>query len=300
MTTLREMDPGHPATASGPRGRPRARRHGPRAGPAASPGSTSPIRRRPCSSASRSSGPRSCSRGPPRSRSWTSRPASRSRSSRSSRSCPSTPSTWSSRGRAGTRSRRTGRRARRRGPPGETACSLALANMTGANRLLIGIGWSMVVFIAWLRSRRQGAPVLREVRLERSHAVEVSFLALATVYSLTLPLKHSITLVDAVVLVGIFIAYTVRVSRAPASDPHLVGPARVDRRLLRPAAAPGRRRALRVLRGGDPAVRRALRRGPRRDGEASSASASSSSSSGSRRSPRRRRSCWWPGSTRGG
>ncbi len=112
------------------------------------------------------------------------------------------------------------------GATGETACSLALANMTGANRLLIGIGWSMVVFIAWLRSRRQGVR-LREVRLERSHAVEVSFLALATVYSLTLPLKHSITLVDAVVLVGIFIAYTVRVSRAPASDPHLVGPARV-------------------------------------------------------------------------
>ncbi|HEX9970325.1 MAG TPA: hypothetical protein VGB03_09310, partial [Acidimicrobiales bacterium] len=33
----------------------------------------------------------------------------------------------------------------------DSACSLALANMTGANRLLIGIGWSMVVFIAWLR-----------------------------------------------------------------------------------------------------------------------------------------------------
>ena len=37
-------------------------------------------------------------------------------------------------------------------PPGrlgESPCSLALANMTGANRLLIGIGWSMVVFMAW-------------------------------------------------------------------------------------------------------------------------------------------------------
>jgi cation:H+ antiporter len=112
------------------------------------------------------------------------------------------------------------------GAPGEDACSLALANMTGANRLLIGIGWSMVVFIVWLRSRKLGAPV-RDVRLERSHAVEVSFLALATVYSLTLPLKSSITLWDAVILIGIFVAYTVRVSRAPAEDPHLVGPARL-------------------------------------------------------------------------
>ena len=112
------------------------------------------------------------------------------------------------------------------GATGETACSLALANMTGANRLLIGIGWSMVVFIAWYRSRRMGSAI-REVRLERSHAVEVSFLALATLYSLTLPMKHSITPFDAVILIGIFVAYTLRLSRAPAEEPHLVGPARL-------------------------------------------------------------------------
>ena len=112
------------------------------------------------------------------------------------------------------------------GVAGEDACSLALANMTGANRLLIGIGWEMVVFIAWYRSR-QRPPVLHEVKLERSHSVEVSFLAIATVYSLTLPLKSTITLVDSVVLVGIFAAYTWRISRAPAEEPHLVGPARL-------------------------------------------------------------------------
>ncbi len=112
------------------------------------------------------------------------------------------------------------------GASGESACSLALANMTGANRLLIGIGWPLVVFIAWVRSRRIG-PAIHDVRLERSHAVEVSFLALATVYSLTLPLKPSITLWDSLILVGIFVAYTVRVSRAPAEEPHLVGPARL-------------------------------------------------------------------------
>jgi len=111
------------------------------------------------------------------------------------------------------------------GAPGETACSLALANMTGANRLLIGIGWSMVVLIAWYRARVGRRPI-REIRLERSHSVEVAFLGLATVYCLSLPLKHSITLVDAAVLVAIFAAYTVRVSRAPAEEPHLVGPAR--------------------------------------------------------------------------
>jgi cation:H+ antiporter len=111
------------------------------------------------------------------------------------------------------------------GAPGEDACSLALANMTGANRLLIGIGWSMVVFIAAYRSRTR-PPVLREVRLDRQHSVEVAFLGLATVYSLTLPLKSQITLVDSLVLVSIFAAYTWRISQAPADEPHLVGPAR--------------------------------------------------------------------------
>jgi cation:H+ antiporter len=110
--------------------------------------------------------------------------------------------------------------------PFESKCSLALANMTGANRLLIGIGWSMVVFIAYYRSKRR-PPVMREVVLERPHAVEVSFLAIATLYSLTLPLKSSITPFDSLVLVAIFVAYTIRVSRAPAEEPHLVGPARL-------------------------------------------------------------------------
>ncbi|MFM8945050.1 MAG: sodium:proton exchanger [Actinomycetota bacterium] len=107
---------------------------------------------------------------------------------------------------------------------GESACSLALANMTGANRLLIGVGWSLVVFIIWRRSSRMGRPV-REVRLERARSVEIGYLALATAYSLFLPLKGSITLVDAAVLVAIFVAYTVRISRSPAEEPHLVGPA---------------------------------------------------------------------------
>ena len=106
----------------------------------------------------------------------------------------------------------------------ESSCSLALANMTGANRLLIGLGWTMVVFVAWYRFKKKGV-VNKGITLERSHSVELSYLALATLYSLTLPLKSSITLFDALVLVGIFIAYTIRISRAPAEEPHIVGPA---------------------------------------------------------------------------
>ena len=62
--------------------------------------------------------------------------------------------------------------------------------------------------------------------LTRDHSIELGFLWVATLYSLTLPLKASITLIDSVILVGLFAAYTWRVSRAPAEEPHLVGPAR--------------------------------------------------------------------------
>src|SRR5688500_5110029 len=92
----------------------------------------------------------------------------------------------------------------------DSNCSLARAHMTGANRLLIGIGWSMVVFLAWYRMR-QRKQRFTEVVLERSHSVELSYLSVATLYSLTLPLKSSITLFDAAILVSIFVAYTIRI-----------------------------------------------------------------------------------------
>jgi cation:H+ antiporter len=119
---------------------------------------------------------------------------------------------------------------------------LALANMTGANQLLIGVGWSLVVLLAAYRVKKAGAardadpslqPVAEpapgrtptDVVLARSHSVEVAFLMGATAYGLTLPLKRTISLVDAVVLVTIFVAYLVRVARAPAEEPELVGTA---------------------------------------------------------------------------
>jgi len=112
-------------------------------------------------------------------------------------------------------------------PPGGGAapnCSLVLANMTGSNRLLIGIGWALVVLLAWWRSRR-GGERRDGITLPRVQSVELTYLALACAYSLTLPLKRTVTLLDAAVLVGIFVAYSVRMARAPASEPELYGPA---------------------------------------------------------------------------
>ena len=105
---------------------------------------------------------------------------------------------------------------------------LALANMTGSNRLLIGIGWPLVVFIgAWkLRkiARRQdySGSIDTEVKLARPQAIEIVILAMATIYSLSLPLKNHITPYDAVILIGLYFFYVTRIWRAPAGEPELL------------------------------------------------------------------------------
>ena len=79
--------------------------------------------------------------------------------------------------------------------------AFATANMTGANRLLIGVGWAAVVFTYWLKAGK------RLVELEPGHKIEILYLALATLYSFVIPFKAQIDLTDAAVLIVIFIFY---------------------------------------------------------------------------------------------
>lgn len=110
---------------------------------------------------------------------------------------------------------------------------LALANMTGSNRLLIGIGWPLVVFIgAWrlkkiARRNNYVGAVDTEVTLARPQAIEIVILALATLYSLSLPLKDHVTIYDAVILIGLYGFYVSRIWNAPAGEPELEGPAQL-------------------------------------------------------------------------
>jgi cation:H+ antiporter len=96
----------------------------------------------------------------------------------------------------------------------------ATANMTGGNRLLLGVGWAVPVLATWLRFGQ------REVVLPREQAVEVNYLALATLYSFVLPLKGTLSLVDTVVLFGFFVLYMRAASRARHVEPELEGPAK--------------------------------------------------------------------------
>ncbi len=96
----------------------------------------------------------------------------------------------------------------------------AVANMTGGNRLLIGGAWPLVFLLFWLRARRH------VLQLEHGHSIEVIALAIATVYSFTIPLKGEIALYDTVILAAVFIGYVYIIAKAPTEEPELIGPAR--------------------------------------------------------------------------
>lgn len=108
---------------------------------------------------------------------------------------------------------------------------LALANMTGGNQLLIGLGWPMVILIGTWRVRKTGVKpedaegtTTSEIHLSRGQSVDIAYLTIASLYGLTLFLKDTLSLFDAVVLVTIYVLYLRRLSGAPPGVPHLVGP----------------------------------------------------------------------------
>src|SRR4030065_2122451 len=78
----------------------------------------------------------------------------------------------------------------------------------------------MAFFLYWLTTRKK---VLRVSGHDTSPAL--IFLGAATLYSFVIPLKGNISLIDTGVLVSLFAGYVYLVSRAPAEEPELMGPA---------------------------------------------------------------------------
>jgi cation:H+ antiporter len=97
---------------------------------------------------------------------------------------------------------------------------LAIANMTGANRLLVGLAWPMIFGIFWWRVRSQ--PML----VERSNSLGIIFLGAATLYSFSIPIRGHLSLIDTAIMFSIFAAYLYISSRMPKRETaEFVGPA---------------------------------------------------------------------------
>lgn len=107
--------------------------------------------------------------------------------------------------------------------PGSEYVQFAAANMTGANRLLIGTAWPLVVLLYWWKSGK------RSIELRQDNAAEVVFLALASLYSFVITVRGAINLFDMVILAGIYGTYLWRVSKLPkkeeVEDEEEIGPA---------------------------------------------------------------------------
>ena len=105
-------------------------------------------------------------------------------------------------------------------PTNPDSAHLAVANMTGANRLLVGFAWPMVFLIFYWRLRRNVMPV------ERTNSLGILFLGVATAYSLSIPLRGHLSLVDTAVMFSFFVAYLYISSRMPPEENRVfVGPA---------------------------------------------------------------------------
>lgn len=103
----------------------------------------------------------------------------------------------------------------------------ATANMTGANRLLVGGGWPFIVLLFCLTFGK------KYIQLDKANRVEITYLTVATVYCFIIPIKGTLTLIDCLVLVGIFAAYAWRTAVMEVHEPELVGPAKLISRLTK-------------------------------------------------------------------
>jgi len=101
----------------------------------------------------------------------------------------------------------------------------AAANMTGSNRLLLGLGWPFVALLFAWGLRRRGEPP-RGVRLLEGRRIELAFLAAASVYCLIIPFTRRLAWYDAAVLLPLFLAYLWRAAQGERAEPELVGVAK--------------------------------------------------------------------------
>jgi cation:H+ antiporter len=133
---------------------------------------------------------------------------------------------------------------------GIEAGNLAVANMTGANRILIGIGWAGIALFTVYRRGSSADPSVTEragtladvVQIDSDLALDVVFLLAATLWAFFVPFFGGIDALDMVVLVGIYVTYILVVLRGDIEpvEEHVGVPASLQ-------AQPKWRRVLTVL-----------------------------------------------------
>jgi len=118
---------------------------------------------------------------------------------------------------------------------GVEAGNLAVANMTGANRILIGLGWAGIALFTVFRAGAGDDPAVANrsgfladaVTLDRDIGLEIVFLFLATLWAFLVPFNGGIDILDMAFLVGLYVAYIAVVLKGDvdADEAHVGVPA---------------------------------------------------------------------------
>jgi cation:H+ antiporter len=108
----------------------------------------------------------------------------------------------------------------------------AAANMTGSNRLLMGLGWPVVVLVGIVVARKLGAGKLSKsaglapgLSLEPANRVELGFLLIAGMVAFLIPATGHIHLLLGLALLAWFGFYLYKLSHGDVEEPDLVGTA---------------------------------------------------------------------------
>lgn len=100
-----------------------------------------------------------------------------------------------------------------------TYAAYATANMTGANRILIGLGWTAVILVGCYSSGTN------YMEIDPRQNLELRFLIWATIYSFFIPFGGEISLFDSAVLLVLFGCYVKSAMAGDSPEVDLEGPA---------------------------------------------------------------------------
>jgi cation:H+ antiporter len=99
------------------------------------------------------------------------------------------------------------------------------ANLTGASRLLLGFGVALPAVVGMLPARWRPSH-LGPLELAPPQRVDLGILGLAAVWALRPALRGKVTLLDAVVLISLYVFYLHRVAHTDGDGPEMIGVAR--------------------------------------------------------------------------
>jgi cation:H+ antiporter len=94
-----------------------------------------------------------------------------------------------------------------------------LANLTGALRLLTGLGWPLIYMAAARSHRRKQGKPLRRIELEDDQSIQVICLLIGVLWQFVVWWKDDLTVVDGAVLLAIYAGYLWIMRRLPPEAP---------------------------------------------------------------------------------